>query len=100
MAVATVVAQNVQAAIGCKFPGPGSSILYYASFYGSLSEVDLNSHTVTAIGANYQNPEDVALDPQGNLYLTERAGNLLRLTPGQLQSGPNRNVAVALAQGM
>jgi hypothetical protein len=96
MAVGETLATGVQAAIGSKFPLSGTRLLY-ASFYGSLGAIDLNTRVLSFLGGGYSNPEDVAIaSGSNNVYMTERAGNLLRIDMAK----PDRAQATLLASGL
>ena len=81
---------------GCVFR-PTANQLLYVEFGGNLSATNILSPAHTVLGTGYANPEDVELSADGvHVYITERAGNLVKAS----LSAPNRASATVVASGL
>jgi hypothetical protein len=97
MPTTTVVFSGAAGAIGCDYRLSDNKLVFVEYASGKLSAVNVATHAYTVFGTGYTNPEDVKLSADGSFaYVTERAGNLLRV---DLPNAP-RSSATVIASGM
>ena len=86
-----LIAEGVGAAIGSDYV-PSLDQIVFVEFHGKLSKIDLIRNQYKVLGTGYTNPEDVVVAASGTVaYVTERAGNLLRVN---LSNAERANAAV------
>jgi hypothetical protein len=96
MPTITDILTGLSGAGGCAFQS-ATSELFYVEYGGNFSKTSPLSPVHTVIGTGYANPEDVELSADGlHAYITERAGNLLKVS----LASANRAAATVVASGM
>jgi hypothetical protein len=96
MPTITDILTGLAGAGGCAFRS-ATSELFYVEYSGNLSKTNPLSPMHTILGTGYANPEDVELSADGlHAYITERAGNLLKVS----LASPNRSSATVVVGGL
>ncbi|MBX5457201.1 MAG: protein kinase [Thermogemmatispora sp.] len=96
----TTLVSGLAAPIGSQYVSAGDRLFFveYGGKVSLLANVSGSSPTYSVLGAGYSLLEDVAVTSDGQtLYLTERQGNLYRVT---LAVGANRSQATVVASGL
>lgn len=89
------IASGLAGAIGCRLDAPDRIV--FAEYEGRLSVFDLAASSHSVLGTGYSELEDVALSADGkHVFVTERAGNLLRVDLAEA----DRSAATTVAAGL
>jgi alpha-tubulin suppressor-like RCC1 family protein len=94
----SILTSGVAGAIGCAYV-PTRNQLVFVEFGGKVSAIDLTTNLYTVLGEGYFQPEDIVVTADGTVaYVTERAGNLLRVD--LTQATADRASAIVISYDM